>query len=468
MNLLIWFRQDLRVSDHQALWAACEEARDTGARLYALYIATPKQWQAHDVGPMQLDFIERNLNCLAASLAALGIELELMTVADFAAVPAALGQYLAQRNISKVFASEEVELNERRRDAGLLASGIDLRLFGGHCLLPPGTVTTDAGAMYRVFTPFARRWCALASRQAIRPLPAPQPLGPALVPSHFRLDVEKRASDYWPSGEVAARERLLAFSGGALGAYGQQRDFPAMAGTSSLSPYLALGVLSPRQCMAAVLDAYPAALVEEGSPGRSWLMELVWREFYRHLLQAYPGLSRGENFNALGDGIRWRNDATEFAAWCEGRTGYPIVDAAMRQLNTIGWMHNRLRMLAASFLTKHLLIDWRWGEAYFRRQLVDGDLAANNGGWQWSAGTGCDAQPYFRIFNPQLQSERFDPEARFIRHWLPELAGWPLKALHRPEKRAADLFAETYPAPIIDHSYARERALSALAVLKRG
>jgi deoxyribodipyrimidine photo-lyase len=221
---------------------------------------------------------------------------------------------------------------------------------------------------------------------------------------------------------------------------------------------------------------YPDALINEASPAKTWLNELIWREFYRHLLVAFPRLSRGQNFNLLGKNIQWRNDADEFSAWCKGQTGYPIVDAAMRQLNQTGWMHNRLRMVVASFLTKHLLIDWRWGEKYFRQHLIDGDLAANNGGWQWSAGTGCDAQPYFRVFNPMAQSSKFDPDASFIKQYVPEVANWPLKTIHQPQSVAnsvpsASLFDQAqpeYPSPIVEHAMARKRAIEVLSSLKKG
>ncbi|NMH65696.1 deoxyribodipyrimidine photo-lyase [Shewanella salipaludis] len=479
---LVWFRQDLRLTDNQALSAACDWAREgeTGAaegstKVRALYIATPMQWRAHDVAPIQLDFIERHLNLLAQGLARLGIALELVHLDSFGQVDDFLAAYVREHGIGRIFAGAEPEFNERMRDRRLMAAGLPLQLSDEHCLLPPGTVLNLGGEMYKVFTPFAKCWRQLASRGAIAPLPIPSPMGPALAapePLHLRCD--KLSSHLWPAGEDEAGLLLHAFVEQRLQDYGAERDFPALDGTSRLSPYLAIGVLSPRQCVAALQGRFPAALVED-TPAKVWLNELIWREFYRHLLVAFPRLSRGGNFNPRADKLPWRNDRADFAAWCEGRTGYPLVDAAMRQLRQTGWMHNRLRMLVASFLTKHLLIDWRWGEQYFRRHLIDGDLAANNGGWQWSAGIGCDAQPYFRIFNPMTQSEKFDPDASFIRKYLPELAPWSLKQLHHPEQHGSDEMlaplsdrtATCYPRPIIAHAVARARALDVLGMLKK-
>jgi deoxyribodipyrimidine photo-lyase len=224
-----------------------------------------------------------------------------------------------------------------------------------------------------------------------------------------------------------------------------------------LSPYLAHGVLSPRQCLSAALDANEGRL-SGGSPGiETWISELVWRDFYRHVIALFPHVSRGEAFRPEADRVEWRNDPAELEAWRRGMTGYPLVDAAMRQLLTTGWMHNRLRMLTAMFLTKHLLIDWRLGERHFMSHLVDADFAANNGGWQWSASTGTDAAPYFRIFNPITQAERFDPAGEFVRTQVPELAETRGSATLTPWLHGV----ARYPAPIVDHAFARARALEA-------
>ncbi|MGL5467680.1 MAG: deoxyribodipyrimidine photo-lyase [Shewanella sp.] len=501
-HALMWFRQDLRLTDNQALTAACDWVRQHhAAKLKAIYITTPNQWHQHDIAPIQLDFIQRHVNLLAQGLASLGVEFELIQLDSFKDIPAFLTGYCEEHAIGRVFAGQEPEINERKRDQACIEAGIPLSLSDEHCLLPPGTVLNLSGDMYRVFTPFSRKWREVAAKQPIVPLGVPAPLGPILpepkplffknigfadspankgtAPSETGLNqtisTPLISSEQWAAGEGQAKRLLNQFIQQKVQDYKQDRDFPAIDGTSVISPYLAIGVLSPRQCVAALLQRFPEVIVDDTSPGRTWLNELIWREFYRHLLVAFPDLSKGQNFNRQAEHVQWRNNRDEFLAWCEGKTGYPLVDAAMRQLNQTGWMHNRLRMVVASFLTKHLLIDWRWGERYFRQHLIDGDLAANNGGWQWSAGCGCDAQPYFRIFNPMSQSEKFDPDGRFIRKYLPELASWGVTRLHQPNQQKmpslfeAPLLASQadYPYAIVEHNAARARALTVLGVLKK-
>jgi deoxyribodipyrimidine photo-lyase len=247
-----------------------------------------------------------------------------------------------------------------------------------------------------------------------------------------------------------------------IGSYGEHRDCPAVRGTSILSPFLAAGVISPRQCLqAAVAAARSSATDAHGAA--TWISELTWRDFYTHVLVGFPRVSKNRPFRLKSDSVMWRSSDADLAAWKSGRTGYPIVDAGMRQLNQTGWMHNRLRMVTAMFLTKHLLIDWRVGEQYFMRNLIDGDLAANNGGWQWSASTGTDAAPYFRIFNPFTQSSRFDPDGKFIKTFCPELTRLPVQSLHDPQKLSEHLHRSKidYPCCIVDHAVARDRALRA-------
>ncbi|GAA0788586.1 MULTISPECIES: deoxyribodipyrimidine photo-lyase [Pseudomonadati] len=484
-NSVVWFRQDLRIHDHPALTQACDYALEHNANVTAIYFVTPKQWTQHDVAAIQIDFIERHVGLLNQSLAAIGIELTVVNLSCFGDILPWLQAYCAEHHIGQIFAANEPEFNERQRDQKLISAGLPLRLIEQDCVLAAGSVNNLSGQMYKVFTPFSKAWKKIAASQSIMPLGIAtfrQPI-PLPVLCQFKCDEfypHRVSSEQWAAGEDCARKLLKQFIESDITDYQQYRDFPAIAGTSKLSPYLAIGVLSARQCVAAILFHYPDALVNEASPAKTWLNELIWREFYRHLLVAFPKLSRSQSFNELGQYIQWRNDNDEFQAWCQGLTGYPIVDAAMRQLNQTGWMHNRLRMVVASFLTKHLLIDWRWGEQYFRQQLIDGDLAANNGGWQWSAGTGCDAQPYFRVFNPMTQSSKFDPDASFIKQFVPEVAGWSLKHIHEPHLKAqqgnlmADLFSERaklqadYPAPIVEHSFARKRAIEVLGALKRG
>lgn len=286
---------------------------------------------------------------------------------------------------------------------------------------PPGTVLTGSGEMFKVFTPFKKAWLKLFSDQRFNfqhwPLEK-RSAGDFTTPSFFAMTME---SQKWPVDDESIVAVVNRFIKDKLTDYQGDRDFPAIKGTSGLSPYLALGIISPKQLLTQIQLDNPEVLERPSQPEFCWINEIIWREFYRHLIVAFPKLCKGSNFNEKYDAVAWQSDPEVFQLWCEGQTGYPIVDAAMRQLNKTGWMHNRLRMIVASFLTKHLLIDWRQGEAYFMSKLIDGDLASNNGGWQWAASTGCDAQPYFRIFNPITQSEKFDPDGTFIRTYVPEL-----------------------------------------------
>jgi len=273
-------------------------------------------------------------------------------------------------------------------------------------------------------------------------------------------------ADLWPAGERKALRRLDRFVERRIDRYHEDRDYPSIEGTSALSPWLACGALSPRQCLQAAAEANLGE-IDSGRRGvTTWIAELVWREFYRHVLVGFPRVSRGRAFRRETDRLPWRGDDEALRRWREGRTGVPIVDAAMRQMRATGWMHNRLRMIAAMYLAKDLFLDWRSGEAVFMRGLVDGDFANNNGGWQWSASTGVDAAPYFRVFNPVRQSERWDPEGRFIRTWCPELAGLGPKEIHDPSRLGAGRLARLdYPEPLVDHGLARERVVEAFKSL---
>jgi deoxyribodipyrimidine photo-lyase len=279
------------------------------------------------------------------------------------------------------------------------------------------------------------------------------------------LDPGDEPSELFPAGERAARERLDRFIEERAPSYHRDRDVASEDATSRLSPYLAVGAISIRRCLGAALAANGGRL-RGGSKGiDAWIKELAWREFYRHVLVGFPRVSKHRAFRLETEALAWRDDDEGFEAWCAGRTGVPIVDAGIRQLLATGWMHNRLRMVTAMFLTKNLLIDWRRGERFFNRHLIDADLASNNGGWQWSASTGTDAAPYFRIFNPWTQAKRYDPDGRFIRRWVEELADVPLDALHDPERLRGQLGASGYPSPIVDVAASRGRAIAAFRAL---
>ncbi|MGC6386133.1 deoxyribodipyrimidine photo-lyase [Ewingella sp. S1.OA.A_B6] len=469
---LVWFRNDLRITDNLALHAACE---DPQARVIAVFVATPKQWKNHVMAPRQAAFIYQHLQCLQASLAARGIELFYHQCDDFAASVNWLKGFCQQQRVDSLFYNKQYEINEHKRDAALetlLQGRVICRSFDDSLLLPPGSVTTGEGSMYKVYTPFRRAFLDRLTASDSRSLPAAKarnnqedvtmhPLTPFDFP-------QQTVGEDFPVGEEAARDRLRTFCRETVQDYLEQRDLPAVDGTSSLSPYLAIGVLSPRQCFNRLRTECPDVLERRDGGAFGWLNELIWREFYRHLLVAWPKLCKHQPFIEWTDNVSWRDAPQDLQAWKEGKTGYPIVDAAMRQLNATGWMHNRLRMIVASFLVKDLLIDWREGERYFMSQLVDGDLAANNGGWQWGASTGTDAAPYFRIFNPTTQGERFDKAGRFIKTWVPELNHVAEKEIHQPHRWAEkQQRVLDYPLPVIDHSQARKDTLAAFESAKR-
>ena len=460
---LVWFRADLRIHDNLALAAAC---RDPHARVLALFIATPGQWHQHGMAPRQAAFIVRHLRSLQSALAERGIALQVAEAADFSASVQLLADYCAQQQVSHLFYNYQYEINERQRDAAVekRLSGVVCHGFDDALLLSPGSVLTGNHEMYKVFTPFKNAFLRRLREALPECVAAPTvrglgPLTPAPLPE-IRYPQEAFDPHLFADDEKTAIARLRRFCQQKAADYDQQRDFPATEGTSRLSPCLAVGVLSPRQCLHRLLAEQPAAL--DGEAGSVWLNELIWREFYRHLMVFYPDLCKGRPFIAWTDNVTWRDDVQGLEAWQAGKTGFPIVDAAMRQLNATGWMHNRLRMITASFLVKDLRIDWRAGERYFINQLIDGDLAANNGGWQWAASTGTDAAPYFRIFNPTTQGEKFDKAGTYIRQWLPELADVPDNALHQPwiwaDKQRVSL---NYPRPLVDHKQARLETLAA-------
>ncbi|EKO3411410.1 deoxyribodipyrimidine photo-lyase [Vibrio fluvialis] len=459
---LVWLRRDLRAVDNAAL----NEALISGEPVCALFVATPQQWQQHDLAPIQADLIYRRLFALQEELSALNVPLLYREVATFADSVDAVQQVAVASGANQVLANRDYELNEQKRDAlaaeRLQQQGIDWHSFNDKCVMAPGSVLNKQGEYFKVFTPFKRAWLTQFTPPVIRASrAAPEHALPddlqALVWNAAQPFTHPRiSSELWPVDFDTLRRRLRAFCQEQLDDYKQQRDFPAKAGTSALSPYLAIGALSPRQCIARVYAETEMGILSEGA--QTWLSELIWREFYQHLLVFEPKLSKSKDFLEWGSRLEWWQDEAKFSRWCEGKTGYPIVDAAMRQLNKTGWMHNRLRMIVASFLTKDLHIDWRWGERYFMQQLVDGDYAANNGGWQWCASTGCDGQPYFRIFNPITQGEKFDPSGSFIRQWVPELANVSEAHIHAPWKWSG-VNSLLYPQPIVDHKAEREVTL---------
>jgi deoxyribodipyrimidine photo-lyase len=459
-----WIRRDLRLADNQALAAALAD----GMNLVPLFILDPVFARSRYVGDRRLGFLYANLRALDRALQARGSRL-LVRQGPPDAVLARMAQ---ETELRAIHVQGDVSPLGRRREAEVAQAGLPLQRHSGLMVRDPDQIEKQAGGPYTVYSPYARAWRALPLPTADLLLPAPA----ALPPLHdLDGDVVPVLPGYdnaagFPSGEEAALERLALFAREAVHRYADRRNSLDTKGTSALSPYLRFGLLSPRQAVVAALEARAAAPDKSAQKGAdTWLSELIWREFYLQILAHFPH-ARERNFRPEYDGMPWQNDPEAFSAWRQGETGYPVVDAAMRQLAQTGWMHNRARMIVASLLVKDLLIDWRWGERWFMQQLLDGDPAANNGGWQWTAGTGTDAAPYFRIFNPVTQSRKFDPDGAFIRMWVPELAAVPNQHIHEPWRMSATeqgqfdcVIGRDYPAPIVDHAVARDRTLAAYA-----
>lgn len=459
MNL-VWFRNDLRVRDNPALYQACA----AGEGVVAVVAYTPGQWFAHDESPAKMQFWFACLKDLQSELAALNIPLRVIETPDYPALPDKLLALANEVQASRLYLNHEYALNERQRDLAVLnrfrAEGRKVIGFHGDLVIPPGEVLTGQGQPFKVFTPFSRAWRKVCQQQQPAPLALPkkqplittvdQPL-PEMPVWGITNNTPWNAS-LWPAGSAAAHAQLQNFVAVHLNEYPVQRDIPFEPGTSQLSPYLAVGALSARQCMAGVASSSDDPDWFNGQ----WLTELIWREFYRHLLVQFPQMNYLQPFRPeVEQRIRWQNNPQLFDAWSRGETGFPLVDAGMKQLLSTGWMHNRLRMVCASFLTKLLRQDWRLGAQFFMQHLVDGDFASNLGGWQWCASVGADAAPYFRIFNPQRQAERFDPQGAFVAHWLPELRTVQANKRHDP------VLAERVgrPAAIIDYRAARQQSL---------
>ncbi|KAH8105917.1 DNA photolyase, FAD-binding/Cryptochrome [Cristinia sonorae] len=508
--VVYWMRmEDMRISDNTALSQASELAVKSGVPLLVLFVLSPQDYKAHDRGARRIDFTLRNLRVIQDSLAQLNIPLYTLTHTPRKTLPERVLSIMTQWKVKNVFANIEYEVDELRRDIRVseLArnGGIQCTFLHDKCVIAPGLVQTKEGRGYSVYSPFLRAWLP-----HLRDTPDPLSCLPSPVANHtsarchdvygslFNHEIpdaieglELRDGDAeqmrkcWPAGENSAKEMLLRFlytksrgsqlgqvdplADGAkapdknpkdsrVGKYKDARDRLDADTTSRLSPYLAAGVISARECIRATvaLSGGKVDASRDTGIGR-WVQEVVWRDFYTHVLAYFPRVSMGRPFQEKFANVNWETNEKHLQAWKDGRTGVPIVDAGMRQANTMGWMHNRVRMITAMYLVKDLMIDWRLGEQYFMETLIDGDLASNNGGWQWSASTGVDAAPYFRIFNPYTQSQKADPTGEYIRHFVPELSNVRGDDVHNPSGNLADKLK--YPRPFVKHSEARERAI---------
>jgi deoxyribodipyrimidine photo-lyase len=429
---ICWFRRDLRLQDNAALYHALKEGKPVlplfifdSNILDDLHTATGNTLTTD----RRVEFIHLALQDMQRQL----VKMDASLIVRYGKPMDVFNDLLTEYVVEKVFTNHDYEPYARERDSAiaqlLQSKGADLYTFKDQVILEKNEVLKDDGKPYTIFTPYSRKWKAALTDFHLKPYSTRKYF------SNFFKQPEKKIISL---EEMRFKAAGLPFpgkewQGQVIRNYKEQRDIPSIPGTSRLSVHLRFGTISIRSLAA-----------EAGGLNETFLNELIWRDFYHMILWHFPWV-QGHAFKPEYDTIRWRNDPKEFDAWCNGMTGYPIVDAGMRELNATGFMHNRVRMIVASFLTKHLLIDWRKGEAYFAQHLLDFDLAANNGGWQWAAGSGCDAAPYFRVFNPYLQTQKFDPELKYIRQWVPEL----------------DDFA--YPAPLVVHEVARKRCLEAYA-----
>jgi deoxyribodipyrimidine photo-lyase len=475
--IIVWFRDDLRLSDHPALHAAA----NAGAPLIGLFVLDEASPGLRPLGGATRWWVAQSLRALGASLQAKGASLVLRQ-GPAAKVVADVAREAGARAVFCNEIAHEPHLTiAKQLECELTKLGVDSKTFPGDLLVSPNDIRNKNGRGLRVFTPFWRRVLALGDPPT--PLPAPKSLRP---PEAIRSDLLESLGlephhpawtgglrETWTPGEKAAQTRLKDFLRDGAKGYTGDRNRPDCDGTSSLSPHLRFGEISPRQVWHA---ARFAAAEHRGLAGdiEKFLSELGWREFCRHLLFDEPELAT-ESLQATFDAFPWKHDAKALSAWQRGRIGYPIVDAGMRQLCHTGVMHNRVRMVVASFLIKHLLIDWREGERWFWDTLVDADAGSNPANWQWVAGCGADAAPYFRVFNPVLQGEKFDPDGAYVRRWVSELGELPAPLIHQPwqatplELKGAGVeLGVSYPEPIIDHRRGRERALAAYATLRKG
>ncbi|MBL0357969.1 MAG: deoxyribodipyrimidine photo-lyase [Chitinophagaceae bacterium] len=420
---IFWFRRDLRLEDNAGLYHVLK----AGQPVVPVFIFDPNILdELEDKADRRVEFIHAALEAMQQQLTAMGSSLEV-----YYGTPAVVFTKLLEKyRVATVFTNHDYEpyalQREQLVETILQEKGALLKTFKDQVLLEKDEVLKDDGKPYTVFTPYSRKWKAVLTDFHLKPYPTGKHFNnffkqPALAIPPLQSMGFIAVDKPFPSSHL--KDELIK-------KYGEQRNFPAINGTSRLGVHLRFGTISIRQ-----LASYTMHLSE------TYLNELIWRDFYHCILWHFPKVGLGRAFKAEYDRIEWRKDSGEFEKWCKGQTGYPIVDAGMRELNDTGFMHNRVRMIVASFLTKHLLLDWRLGEAYFAQKLLDFDLAANNGGWQWAAGSGCDAAPYFRIFNPRLQTEKFDKQLRYIRHWVPELESFD------------------YPSPVVDHELARKRCL---------
>ncbi|PSK60563.1 hypothetical protein B9Z65_713 [Elsinoe australis] len=471
-----WFKRDLRLHDNRALAAAAKHAASKGLPLICVYLVSPQDYEAHCTGKVRVDFELRSAEVVQRDLAEREVPFWVETVEKRREVPGRILELAEGWAAKHVFCNMEYEVDELRREERLVKMGlekeINVEVLHDDCVVPPGILATGQGKQYAVYSPWYRAWCARVNAHPVlleeSPAPGMNPQGTREkfkeifdmrvpeAPKMKRLSQEEKEKfgKLWPAGEHEALARLDKFLEARINKYKDTRNMPGLDTTTKLSPHLAAGTLSARTAVRKAMIKSGSKKVDGGNEGiKTWIAEVAWRDFYVHVMAWWPFVVMGKPFKFEMSKLDWPYDAELWYKWVDGRTGFPIVDAAMRQLKEMGWMHNRCRMIVASFLAKDLLIDWRHGEHHFAQHLIDHSPASNSGGWGFSASVGVDPQPYFRIFNPLLQSEKFDDTGEYIRKFIPELRNIKGKAIHDPYGRGAAKDAEKsgYPRPCVNH-----------------
>ena len=455
MNSLFIFNSDLRLKNNPAL----SNASLNGSSLTTVFIFNPKKWNNHNESNLKIAFQIEHLKELSEKLKNLNIPLKIINANGIEDESKKIIDFVKKNEIQEVFINKEYGVNEMQRDETLQKDlermNKKLNIFDSS-IFHPDSIKTQSDTFFKVFTPFSRAFRSKLMSKKIEISELPKRQEHAISVSDriesFKLDKnDQEIFNQYEIGEEKALEKLESFIDHKILNYKENRDFPSLDGTSALSPYLSSGILSSGQCIFYVFQKYS----EDEIGVKTWINEIIWREFYKYILFHNPRVSKNLSFSEKYDKFPWLNNEDNFISWSKGQTGVPIIDAAMRQLNATGWMHNRLRMIVAMYLTKNLMIDWRKGEKYFMNTLIDGDFASNNGGWQWSASTGVDAAPYFRIFNPITQSEKFDKEGSFIKKWIPEIA--TAKNIHDPSTEERKEMGYSYH--LVDLKESRKKAI---------
>ena len=470
MEALVWFRSDLRLKDNPALRNAFENSK----KVHAIFIFSKNQLKKHNEANVKIDFIIKNLFLLEKKLTRLNVPLTIIDSNGFDNDASLIEKFIENKNIDKIFWNNQFGEDEAIRDnqvqSELDTKNIKVSTFNDQIIYEPGFLKTGQGLPYSVFTPFKRKWIENFEMEFLDIEYQYEPRESLNYSSNirdfdFNFETTHQVNlDLWPAGEDEAETKLLKFLDEKVINYSKNRNDPILDGTSRISPYLASGIISSKKCILEALKINNFEFSSGHIGVTKWIDEIVWREFYKNIMFSFPKVSMGQPFQDYSKAIKWRYDENEFIAWKEGKTGFPIVDAAMRQLIHEGWMHNRLRMVVAMFFTKNMLHDWRLGEAYFMQNLIDGDFSSNNGGWQWSSSTGTDAAPYFRIFNPITQSTNFDKNGEFIKKYVPELKHMDKSVIHNPPEEHRKFCK--YPKPILDLKESRLRAIEAFKQAK--